>query len=150
MPKWDVPPTIRGMAQPTDLPIADYRALALFRHTLRRFLAFSKAAARSAGLQPQHHQLLLAIKGLPAGMTPNVSTLAWHLQLRHHTVVGLIDRVVRKGLARRKRGGREVLLELTPKAGRILRQLSVLHREELMKSGPQLLQALEALFPDKP
>ena len=45
---------------------ADYAALAQFRYQLRTFLAFSEAAAQSAGLTPQQHQALLAIKGLAA------------------------------------------------------------------------------------
>ncbi|HEY2034092.1 MAG TPA: hypothetical protein VGH02_10445, partial [Rhizomicrobium sp.] len=49
---------------PRKLTPADYRALAEFRFLLRRFMAFSEEAARAAGLAPQQHQALLAIKGL--------------------------------------------------------------------------------------
>src|SRR5206468_3105450 len=50
-----------------DVTLAEYRALAEFRQTLRRFYTFSAEAARAAGLQPQQHQLLLLLRGLPGG-----------------------------------------------------------------------------------
>ena len=53
----------------------DYESLAAFRRELRRFLAFSEEAARSAGLTPAHHQLLLAIRG-HAGGAPSISDVA--------------------------------------------------------------------------
>lgn len=129
-----------------DLSPRDYRALAQFRHLLRGFLAFSAKAARAAGLPPQQHQLLLSIKGLPAGRRPTVSALAWHLQLRHHSTVGLVDRLTRRGLTRRTRDRRQVLVSVTPAGERLLRRLSILHREELRKRGPKLSAALRAVL----
>lgn len=41
----------------------NYRLLADFRYALLKFLAFSEAAARAAGLSAKQHQALLAIKG---------------------------------------------------------------------------------------
>jgi len=46
----------------------DYRALAEFRYQIRLFLHFSEKAAQSAGLNPQHRQLLLALEGIPKGL----------------------------------------------------------------------------------
>ncbi len=46
-----------------------YAALADFRFRLRRFLAFSEAAAARAGLPPQQHQALLTLAG-HAGRAP--------------------------------------------------------------------------------
>jgi DNA-binding MarR family transcriptional regulator len=40
-----------------------YELLAELRRTLRKFHRFSSEAAKSAGLTPQQHQALLAIKG---------------------------------------------------------------------------------------
>jgi hypothetical protein len=54
----------------------DYRALAEFRHQLRRFLMFSEEKARGAGVEPQQHQLLLALKGLSDGERPTIRVLA--------------------------------------------------------------------------
>jgi DNA-binding MarR family transcriptional regulator len=131
-----------------DLTPEDYRALAHFRHLIRHFLNFSTKAARAAGLPPQQHQLLLAIKGVPRDRKPTVTTLAWLLQLRHHSAVELIDRLIKKGLARRDReeGDRRVVrVSLTPKSEKLLLTLSLLHREELRRTGPELSDALRSI-----
>ena len=131
------------------LSLGEYRALALFRHLIRRFLAFSRKAASSAGLHPQQHQLLLALTGLPSGEIPTIGVLAWHLQMRHQSAVELVDRLSRRGLARRDRNPRDrrqVLVSITAQGRRKLRELSVQHREELRKLGPELLRALQDLF----
>src|SRR5919201_6359039 len=80
---------------------SDYEALAAFRYALRRFLRFSEQGARAAGLTPQQHQILLAIKGQPGREWASISDLAEGLQVRHHAAVGLVDRCERAGLARR-------------------------------------------------
>ena len=46
-----------------NLTKADYEAPTTFRRVLRQFTAFSEQAAPQAGLTPQQHQALLAIKG---------------------------------------------------------------------------------------
>jgi DNA-binding MarR family transcriptional regulator len=128
--------------------IIDYRALAELRHQIRRFMNFSEQEARAAGVEPQQHQVLLAVKGLPEGARPTVSTLAERLQLRHHTVVGLLDRLTAAKLAVRrpsKLDGREILVELTPKGERVLRGLSVSHQAELRSAAPALLASLAAI-----
>src|SRR5579883_1322249 len=76
---------------------AEYQVLAEFRHQLRRFLSFSERNARIFGLEPQQHQLLLAIKGLPDGTRASIGELAERLQLRHHSTVGLINRMEERG-----------------------------------------------------
>ncbi|HXG61687.1 MAG TPA: MarR family transcriptional regulator [Planctomycetota bacterium] len=127
----------------------DYRALAEFRRLIRGFLAFSERAARRVGLRPQQHQMLLAIKGLPPGVEPTVGALAAQLQIRHHSAVELLNRLVRRGLARRRRSRRDrrrVLGEVTAAGERLLRRLSLRHREELRQMGPRLLKALEAVL----
>src|ERR1051325_5616876 len=78
-----------------------YRALAAFRHEIRRFVRASEDAARSAGLEPQQHQLLLALKGAPPGAAPTIAWLAERLQLQHHSAVGLVDRLAEHRLVRR-------------------------------------------------
>jgi len=124
---------------------SDYESLAEVRYQLRRFLHFSEQAAREAGLEPQQHQLLLAIKGLPEGTRPRVVELAERLQIKHHSAVELINRLASAGCVRRHRAGqdrREVLIALTPRGERILRELSEHHRAELRKRGPLLIDAL--------
>src|SRR5688572_21150774 len=89
------------MSEP--LTLRDYRALARFRALLRKFLKFSETAARSAGLHPHQHQLLLAAKGVPEGDLPTIGVLAGMLRLRHHSTVELVDRLARRGLVARYR-----------------------------------------------
>ena len=58
------------------LTLSDYRALAEFRYQIRRFQRFSEDAARQTGIEPQQHQIMLAIKGKPAGEEPRIGYLA--------------------------------------------------------------------------
>jgi DNA-binding MarR family transcriptional regulator len=87
---------------PGKLTAGDYRALAEFRYQIRRFLHFSESVARSAGLNPQQHQLLLALKGLPKGVEPNVGEIAQRLFVRHHSAVELTDRLTERQLLRKR------------------------------------------------
>jgi len=131
----------------SDLSLATYRSLSEFRHQVRRFLRFSEDAARAHGIEPQQHQLLLAIKGLPKGKSPTIGELADRLQIKHHSTVDLIDRLEKAGRIAREAGTkdrREVLVRLTAEGERILRALSEEHQTELTKAGPRLMRALAA------
>ena len=131
----------------SDLSDADYRALADFRHQLRRFVAFSEAAAKEVGLEPRQHQLLLALRALPADEAATIAALAERLVLRHHTVVGLVDRLERGKLLVRRHDAadrRQVRLQITARGGELLRRLTEAHRLELRRSGPTLVKALES------
>ncbi|HYP90737.1 MAG TPA: MarR family transcriptional regulator [Polyangiaceae bacterium] len=131
------------------VPLSDLRALAAFRYELRCFLAFSEQAARDSGVEPQQHQLLLAIGGLPAGQRPNIRTLAERLCVQHHTAVALVDKLEERGLARRERSTedkREVLVRLTEPGGQLLQHLSRLHRAQLQSVGPEMLAALGSIL----
>jgi DNA-binding MarR family transcriptional regulator len=136
------------MASSADLDVNDYQALAEFRYQIRKFLRFSEAAAREVGLEPQHHQLMLALKGMPDGIHATVGELAERLQIRHHSSVELIDRLTEQGLVQRRRSEqdrRQVLVTLTVRGERILRELSIHHREELQATAPQLIGALRSI-----
>jgi DNA-binding MarR family transcriptional regulator len=126
---------------------AHYQLLAEIRHRIRRFLAFSERRARAAGLEPQQHQLLLAVRaGLGAA---GIGDLARRLLLRHHSAVELVDRLERRGLVARRRDaadGRRVLVRLTPRGERVLARLSEHHLAELRTSGPELARALARLL----
>jgi len=125
----------------------DYRALAAFRYEIRRFLRFSENAARAAGLEPQQHQLLLALKGLPADKRSTISVLAERLQIQHHSAVELIDRLAKRGMVRRYRSRtdkRQVYVRLTQNGEEVLRQLSMHHLQELKSAGPVLARVLAA------
>ena len=126
----------------------EYEMLATFRYALRQFLRFSETAARQAGITPQQHQALLAIAGFPEKDQVTVSELAERLQIRHHSAVGLIDRLETQDLVVREPGEvdrREVNIVLTSLGQDTLAQLSVTHRRELHRIGPQLHLLLEQL-----
>lgn len=125
----------------TRLTKAHYESLAALRHALRRFLNFSQDAARQSGLTPQQHQALLAIKGFPDRDYVSISELADRLQLRHHSTVGLVDRLTRARLIHRAPSStdrRRVELRLTVKGERVIEQLSATHLQELRQFGPEL------------
>jgi DNA-binding MarR family transcriptional regulator len=127
------------------LTAGDYRALAEFRYQIRRFVYFSESAARSAGLNPQQHQLLLVLKGLPKGVEPNVGEIAQRLVVRHHSAVELTDRLTERQLLRKRHSRedhRRVLLEITASGEAILQKLSLIHRAQLESLGVELIQAL--------
>ena len=131
-----------------NLSTSQYRALAEFRYQIRRFLHFSEEQARRHGLEPQQHQLLLAIRGLPEGTKATIGELARRLQLKHHSTVELVDRLVRRRYVARQVSAddrREVIVCLTAPGTRVLRSLSLAHHQELETAGPELGAALRAL-----
>src|SRR5438477_621573 len=124
------------------LTLSDYQILAELRYQVRRFLHFSEKIARNVGLEPRQHQLMLAVKGLPKGVRPRIAELAERLQIQHHSTVELVNRLAAGGYVRRQRGGddrREVILTLTPKGEKVLRELSLHHKDELRTQGPELI-----------
>jgi len=134
-----------------DLTLDDYRALAEFRYQIRRFIHFSECAARSAGLNPQHHQLLLAIKGNPGDNRPTVQDMAERLHIRHHSAVELTNRLTARGMIRKRQDPgdrRRVLLEITPGGEAVLRKLSFIHRTQLESAGKDLIRSLQKLLRD--
>ena len=131
------------------ISLTDYRALAEFRYQIRRFLRFSEEAAYAAGLEPQQHQLLLAIKGLPEGRKATIGELAERLQLRHHSTVELIDRLVKRELVERHRDEedqRRVFVSLTSQGEEVLNTLSRHVLIELQSTGPALVRSLNELL----
>jgi DNA-binding MarR family transcriptional regulator len=137
------------MAETNGLKIANYQALAEFRYQIRRFLHFSEETARKVGLEPQHHQLMLAVKGAGKGDGPCIAYLAERLQLQHHSAVELVDRLAKRGLIKRTRSEedrREVNVKLTAQGERILKQLTLDNREELRTLAPALVSALKKVM----
>jgi DNA-binding MarR family transcriptional regulator len=127
----------------------DYRTLAELRYHVRRFLRAREVAARAAGIEPQHYLLLLQIKGLQDERPATVGTLAERLQLRHHTVVELVDRLAAKGMVARCRAPsdrRQVVVELRPAGQAALTRLALYSIEELRTEGPALVAALTRLI----
>jgi DNA-binding MarR family transcriptional regulator len=131
-----------------DVSLSDYRALAEIRYRIRRFVSFSEASAREVGLEPQQHQLLLAIRGLHAGVSPTIRCLAERLQIQHNSAVELVRRSVQNDLVTKRTSEhdrREVLVEIAPKGRRLLQKLAVAHRTELQSMAPVLLDAIGVL-----
>ncbi len=122
---------------------ADFEALARFRFGIRRYLRVSEEIVRTRGLTPQQYQLLLALMGFPGREWATVQELADLIQLRHNSMVELIDRAQRQGLVQREphpTDGRAVRVSLTEAGERILARLSALHRDELRRSGSAFAQ----------
>lgn len=128
---------------------ADYERLAAFRYALRRFLRFSEEMAAAQGLTPQQHQVLLAVQGMPGAEQATIGELAERLQLRHHSVVGLVDRLEKEKLLRREASpddGRSVVVRLTAAGLRRLATISAANRGELSRVGPDLQAALAGVL----
>lgn len=130
---------------PAHLTDRDYQRLLALRTGIRRFLHWSEAQAAAVGLTAAQHQLLLAVRGHEATNEttngPTVGEIADVLVLRHHSAVGLIDRVVALGLVERARDTldhRIVRIRLTPSGHQRLDALSVLHLEELERLAPPI------------
>lgn len=133
------------MAKNRALTKKDYEALADFRRALRKFLHFTEAGARAAGLTSQQHQLLLAIKGQSERDWAHISEVAQALLLSHHAAVGLVDRCEKAGLVVRssdENDRRQVCVSLTARGEEVLAKLSGRNREEL----GALRQALDLSF----
>lgn len=132
----------------------DYQALAAFRAGLRRFLHFSEDAARAAGLSPRQHQLLIAIRGHAGGAPPTIGELAEALQVRHHSAVGMVDRMEQGGFVRRMGStvdNRRVHVLITPAGEAVLRSLTTAHQQEyqhLHEVLQRLTAELTTLAPD--
>ena len=125
-----------------------YELLAALRYALRRFLNFSEAAARDAGLTPQQHQALLAIKGFPGRDYVTIGELAERLHLKHHSTVGLVDRLTQHRLLQRKPSTvdrRRVEVRLTARGEAVIERLSAVHLQELRQLGPELHQLLGSI-----
>ena len=127
----------------------DYETLADLRYHIRRFLRIREEAARAVGVEPQQYLLLLQVKGLERHRSPTIGALADRLQLRHHSAVQLIDRLVERGMVRRRRATedrRGVIVEVTPRGEAILRKLARYSLNELRAAGPALVSALNRLL----
>ena len=130
-----------GVADREPLTKQDFEALARFRFAIRRYLRFSEEIVRQHGLAPQQYVLLLALKGYPDRDWATVRELADRLQLRHHSVVELVNRVQAQGLVERtahSRDGRAVRVVITADGEAVLGRLSALHRDELSRMGSVL------------
>lgn len=131
---------------------SEYEALSDFRYALRNFLQFSKDTAESVGLTARQHQALLAIKGFARRERITNGELAERLHIKHHSAVGLINRMEAQNLIVREKSEtdkREIFIALTTRGAELLEKLTAAHREELQLIAPQLNSVLESLKKSK-
>jgi DNA-binding MarR family transcriptional regulator len=126
----------------------DYESLAGFRYLLRRFLRFSKDFLLCANLNPEQYEALLAIKAFesPDGLT--ISQLSERLQVKHHSAVNIVDRLVDQKLISRQTGAtdrRRRHVQLTAKGAKCVEELAAVHRKEIRVRSIELIKALERL-----
>jgi DNA-binding MarR family transcriptional regulator len=126
----------------------DYELLASFRRALRQFLHFSEEASRAAGVPPHQHQAMLAIAGTIGRESITVGELAEHLQIKHHSAVGLANRMESKGWVAKKHSPtdkRQVFVSLTAVGRHLLEDLSAAHKAEIARISPTLKKILNNL-----
>ncbi len=127
----------------------DYGALAEFRYLVRKFLRFSKDFLRAtAVLNPEQYEALLAIKSFarPVGLT--ISQLSERLQIKHHSAVNIVDRLMERKLVTREAGEtdrRRRHVQLTAKGEKLIDELAAVHRKEIRTRSAELIKALERL-----
>lgn len=138
----------KGKNKQKSLSKSEYEALSDFRYALRNFLKFSKDTAESVGLTPRQHQALLAIKGFKGRERITNGELAERLHIKHHSAVGLINRMEAQDLIVREQNEtdkREIFIFMTTRGAELLEKLTAAHREELGLIAPQLNTILESL-----
>jgi DNA-binding MarR family transcriptional regulator len=127
----------------------DYDALASFRYAMRKFLSYSKQVlASEADLTPEQYEALLALKAFSGSTGLTISQLSERLQVKHHTAVSLVNRLVVARLVLRKTGvedRRQVFVKLTASGQRLLEKVAALHREEIRARSPEMIEALQRL-----
>lgn len=131
-----------------NLDTHEFALLAGFRYALRSFLRFSEAAAEGVGITAQHYQALLVVRACPEDLRVTIMDLAQQLLIKHHSAVGLVDRLDTQGLVTRELSEtdrRKVYLRVTPKGERVLQRLAAVHRDELHRIGPQLSELLKEI-----
>jgi DNA-binding MarR family transcriptional regulator len=129
------------------------RQLAWFRYRVRCFLRFSEKVARTCGITPQQHQLLLGVAGYTGRGWATISELAEFLQERHNAVVGLVQRAAERGLVRKIPGQRDrrfVKVHLTRRGVTILEKVSRVNIAELRELQLDILSSPQSRPPDIP
>jgi DNA-binding MarR family transcriptional regulator len=128
------------------LSMSEYEMLAAFRYRLRQFLHFSEKAAEGVGLTQQQYQALLAVRAHSGPELLTISELASRLLIKHHSAVGMVNRLAEQGLVQRepsRQDARKVGLRLTPAGARVFHKLASIHRAELRRIGPDLARFME-------
>jgi DNA-binding MarR family transcriptional regulator len=131
---------------------AGYARLAALRAGIRRYIAWAEQRAHEHDMTPAQVQLALVIRSHPEPEGPNLTELADALLLRHHSVVGLVDRAERGGLVQRARDAthpNRVRVRLTGQGASRLEDLSALHLAWLAEAGPELAEVWASFAPEE-
>jgi DNA-binding MarR family transcriptional regulator len=143
-----VPPKDSETEPLPPLEPADFQSLGEFRRAIRDFLVFSEEAARSHGVTSQQHQALLAIKAHSGPEAMSIGELADSLLIKNHSAVGLVSRLVERGLVRRcgsETDRRRVLLTLDARGEEILTRISHNNLRKLAETAKSLRRVLSTL-----
>lgn len=119
----------------------EFEMLAEFRAHLRQFNHFSEQQCAALGLTSQQYQALLTIKGHPGPALITITELAQRMLIKHNSAVGMVDRLVKERLVRRRplpEDRRCVGVELTAHGEQVFGRLVRVHRDELRRMSPGL------------
>ncbi len=125
----------------------DYKTLASVRAELRNFAHFTEKMTSTAGLTPQQHQILLALRA-SKDLELTIGQIAETMFLKPHSASGMADRLEALGLVERVRSlqdRRSIRLRLTEKGKEVLHSLGQAHKEELRRIRPLLISLLSQL-----
>jgi DNA-binding MarR family transcriptional regulator len=134
---------------------AEYEMLAAFRYTLRKFLNFSERSAATVGLTQQQYQALLSVRAHSGADLLTISELALQMLIKHHSAVGMVDRLEQLQLVRREHSAedrRKVGIRLTRSGEQVFEKLATVNRAELRRIGPDLARFMDyfARLPSEP
>ena len=125
----------------------DYEAMAELRYLGRKFLRFSKDyLGTKAGLNPEQYEALLAIRAFASQEGLIISQLSERLQIKHHSAVNIVDRLVERKLVTRAAGEtdrRRRHIRLTANGEKLIEELVGVHWRELRSRSAEMIKALE-------
>jgi DNA-binding MarR family transcriptional regulator len=129
--------------------LEDYHALAEFRYLLRKFLRFSKdVLSKAERVTPEQYEALLAIKAFTSSEGLTILQLSERLQVKHHSAVNIVDRLVERKLVTReaaKTDRRRRHVQMTAKGEKLIEELAAVHRKEIRTRSTEMIKALERL-----
>jgi DNA-binding MarR family transcriptional regulator len=114
----------------------DLLSLALFRRSLRAFLAFSENACADLDMTMQWYQALLTIKTFKSSAAISIGELAEELMIKNHSATELVNRLENAGLIIKtpdKDDKRKSLILITKIGNRKLNKLASIHLFRLRK-----------------
>jgi DNA-binding MarR family transcriptional regulator len=116
---------------------------------MRKFLRFSKdELAARAKITPEQYEALLALRASAHEGDFTIGQLSERLQVKHHSAVTLVAKLVERGLVARRAGTtdrRQVFLKLTPQGSTLLAKVAASHREEIRRRSTEMIEALTRL-----